>query len=92
MWKKEKLLVLSNFFFYHYVFKKLSAAEASESIYMRERVDTYKKLACIPKCEQISVSKSRILKKLKTLRQKEKFLIKSVTDKQTDAGQKKSNP
>ena len=34
----EKLLVLSNFFIYHYVFKKPSAAEASESIYMRERV------------------------------------------------------
>ena len=29
---------LSNFFFCHYVFKKLSAAEASESVYMRERV------------------------------------------------------
>ena len=38
MWQKEKLLVLSNFFFCHYVFKKLSAAEASESVYMRERV------------------------------------------------------
>ena len=30
--------VLSNFSFRHYVFKKLSAAEASESVYMRERV------------------------------------------------------
>ena len=37
-WQKEKLLVLSNFFFCHYVFKKLSAAEVSESVYMRERV------------------------------------------------------
>ena len=36
--EKEKLLVLNNFFFCHYVFKKLSAAQASESIYMRERV------------------------------------------------------
>ena len=27
-----------NCLFFHYVFKKLSAAEASESIYMRERV------------------------------------------------------
>ena len=35
---KEKLHVLCNFFFSHYVFKKLSAAEASESVYMRERV------------------------------------------------------
>ena len=30
---------MCNFFFCHYVFKKLSAAEASESIYMRERVN-----------------------------------------------------
>ena len=30
--------VLCNFFFCHYVFKKPSAAEASESVYMRERV------------------------------------------------------
>ena len=37
--EKEKLLVLSNLFFSHYVFKKLSAAEASESIYMRARVN-----------------------------------------------------
>ena len=29
---------MSNFFFCHYVFKKPSAAEASESVYMRERV------------------------------------------------------
>ena len=32
---KEKLLVLSNFFFCHYVFKKPSAAEASESVYKK---------------------------------------------------------
>ena len=38
LWQKEKLLDLSNFFFCHYVFKKLSAAGASESVYMRERV------------------------------------------------------
>ena len=31
-------IVLCNFFFCHYVFKKLSAVKASESIYMRERV------------------------------------------------------
>ena len=35
LWQKEKLLVLSNFFFCHYVFKKPSAAEALESVYMR---------------------------------------------------------
>ena len=39
LWQKEKLHVLCNFFFCHYVFKKLSAAEASESVYMRERVN-----------------------------------------------------
>ena len=38
MWKRGKLLVLGNFFFCHYVFKNPSAAEASESVYMRERV------------------------------------------------------
>ena len=36
--KKEKLIVLSKFFFCDYVFKKPSAAEALESVYMRERV------------------------------------------------------
>ena len=30
---------MSNFFFCHYVFKKLSAAEASESVYMRGMVN-----------------------------------------------------
>ena len=30
---------MSYFFFCHYVFKKPSAAEASESVYMRERVN-----------------------------------------------------
>ena len=34
------MLVLSNFFFCHNVFKKLSAAEASESIFMRQRVNS----------------------------------------------------
>ena len=34
----EQFLVLSNFFFCHYVFKKVSAAETSESVYMREKV------------------------------------------------------
>ena len=31
---------MSIFFFCHYVFKKPSAAEASERVYMRERVNT----------------------------------------------------
>ena len=39
--KKEKLHVLCNFSFGHYVLKKPSAAEASESVYMRERVAVY---------------------------------------------------
>ena len=40
--QKEKLLVLSNFFFCHNVFKKLSAAEASEIVYMRKRNKRHK--------------------------------------------------
>ena len=32
------MLVLSNFFLCHNVFKEPSAADASESVYMRERV------------------------------------------------------
>ena len=43
LWQKEKLLILSNFFFCHYVFKRPSAAKASESVFMRERVN----LSCI---------------------------------------------
>ena len=39
LWQKEKLHVLCYFFFCHYVFKKSSAAEAPESVYMRERVN-----------------------------------------------------
>ena len=35
---KEKLLVLSNFFFCRHVFKNPSAAESSESVYLRESV------------------------------------------------------
>ena len=41
LWQKEKLLVLINFFCCHYVFKKLSAAEASGSVYMREKVNNF---------------------------------------------------
>ena len=37
---KEEI-VFSNFFFCHYVFKKPSAAEASESVYMTVRVNTF---------------------------------------------------
>ena len=36
-----KVLVLSNFFFCHYVFKKPSTAEVSESVYMRKRVNPF---------------------------------------------------
>ena len=39
LWQKEKKC---NFFFCHYVFKKPSAAEASESVFMRERVKIIK--------------------------------------------------
>ena len=41
LWQKENLLVLSNFFICHYVFKKPSAVEASESVYIREKVKCY---------------------------------------------------
>ena len=42
-WQKEKLLVLSNIFFCRHVFLKgkPSAAEASESVFMRERVKPF---------------------------------------------------
>ena len=36
--KRRNGTFLCNFFFCNYVFKKPSAAEASESVYMRERV------------------------------------------------------
>ena len=38
MWQNEKLHILCKFFFCQYVIKKPSAAEAFESVYMRERV------------------------------------------------------
>ena len=37
---KEEIARFGQFLFCHYVFKKPSATEASESIYMRERVNT----------------------------------------------------
>ena len=39
--QKEKLLVLSNFLFFRHVFRKPSAAVASESVYLRERVKVF---------------------------------------------------
>ena len=42
-WRQnEKLLVLSNFFFCRYVFKKPSAVDASESVYMTERFNIWR--------------------------------------------------
>ena len=41
LWQKKKLLILINFFFCHIVFKKLSAADTSQRIFMRERVSNY---------------------------------------------------
>ena len=38
MRERVKKLILGNFFFCRHVFKKLSAEEASESVYIRERV------------------------------------------------------
>ena len=73
LWKMEKLLVLRNFFFCRYVFKNPSAAGASESVYMRERVnpshhiDTVWRLCSTPH--------------LKNLWQKELHTIVSYCDK-----------
>ena len=57
MWQKEKLLVLSNFFFCHYVFKKPSAAEASENVYMREMVSSNVLLSDFPKTDVNKIGK-----------------------------------
>ena len=47
--KRRNCSFLSNFFLCHYVFKKPSAAEASESVYIRERVqDLEIRLPCSP--------------------------------------------
>ena len=35
---KGEIAHVEQFLFFHYVFKKLSAAEASESFYMREKI------------------------------------------------------
>ena len=47
LWQKVENIVakgeiarFEQFFFCHYVFKKLSAAEASDNVYMREREKT----------------------------------------------------
>ena len=47
--KGEIACFSSNFFFCHYVFRKLFAAEASESFYMRERVNTLTKSLTAPR-------------------------------------------
>ena len=48
LWQKVENIVAKGeiarfvqFLFCHYVFKKLSAAQATESVYMRERVNPY---------------------------------------------------
>ena len=73
--QKEKLHILCNFFFCHYVFKKPSAAEASESVYMRERVkhfcpDTFKVVCCrFALCGKGLITKiSQYLEKIGTCR------------------------
>ena len=82
LWQKEKLHVLCNFFFCHYVFKKPSAAGASESVYMRERFNGnwYERLLQrhvyfnpLPHIDTFWPICSRRL--LKTLQLKEKLLI-----------------
>ena len=65
----KREIVLSNFFFCRYVFKKPSAAEASESIYMRERVNS-----CFPKAFP-DVFQSRLLQICYML---ERFIYRSM--------------
>ena len=70
--------VSSNFFFCHYVFKKPSAAEASETVYMRRRDNAafyihqviFKPSHLQTHCDIYEADKS-----FKTLWQKEKLLI-----------------
>ena len=54
---------MSNFFFCHFVFKKPSAAEASESVYMRERViykEEARKLLPIPQTTNLQTNSEYI--------------------------------
>ena len=60
LWQKEKLHVLCNFFFCHYVFKKPSAAEASESVYMRERVKPFPHQTLYSPCRQLTFESSQV--------------------------------
>ena len=73
LWQKEKLLVLSNFFFCHYVFIKLSAAEASECVYMRKRVNGFAQ-------ETISILISPLLINLTLLSHLQTHFDASATD------------
>ena len=69
LWQKEKLLVLSNFSFCHYVFKTASAAEASESVYMRERVKS------IPQDSKLIVCKKGLTSFSKLYNIEDKLLL-----------------
>ena len=88
--KKEKLLVLSTFFFCHNAFKKMSAVESSESVYMRERVKLLNPFPHTSKLQQttfeniysrsgksVEMKVYLLKKKLKTLWQKKKLLVLS---------------
>ena len=54
---KGEIAGLSNIFFCHYVFEKLSAAEASESVYMRVRVKLLNRIGNIVANEEIACFK-----------------------------------
>ena len=79
----ENLLVLRNFFLCHYVFKKPSAAEASESVYMRERVNLFPHSTNLEKTNFKTsgryLRKTKFMKVsfLKTLWQKAKLIVLS---------------
>ena len=63
---------MSNFFSCHYVFKKPSAAEASKSVYMRERVNgpvvliTYQRDTVVAALIDIQKNKTVLVKRQET--------------------------
>ena len=79
MWQKEKLHILCNFFFCHYVLKKPSAAEASErdiqEICGEKFKSVYESIIFVYKAFQNEKNKNNYWIGLKALWQKEKMLI-----------------
>ena len=75
------MLVLSNFFFCHYVSKKPSAAEASESVYMRERVKQLsaleRKIATHMK-QKLRITNSALIAKLMSVKYSSHSTVKQI--------------